>query len=577
MTDAFTTEVIRSGLVAITSEMKTNLMRTAYNMIIYEAEDFTVGLYDDEGNTLSIGLGLPTFIRGLSDTIKEKLAHWGRDEIEPGDMLLTNVSEVHGSHLNHFVFTMPVFNDAELMGFSSSMAHWIDVGGTPNYGGAVTRDIWSEGLQVPFVKIFRRGVQNQEITAIIRANCRNQELAMGDFRAQVAAVRTGERRLSALLARYGNEAFREAVRMIFAQSEAHARSVVRSIPDGEYEAESFMDDDGVALGQHIPVKVRVVVSGDQMTIDLSGVGPQVQGYFNSGPTAGRSAAQVAFKAITTPLLLPINDGAIRPLNIVLPPGTIVSATREAAKRWWMTVPMTVIDTIFEALAPACPELVPAAHHGDLNLAGGGFGAVWNADGQSATVCINDGDTHNHPVEAMEAKSSDIFIQRALRPDSGGPGRWRGGLGVIEQVEVTKSEMFSSKLERTLCPPWGLFGGGSAAANRMSIVRQDGTVERFPTGKIPPTRLQPGDGTLTEMGGGGGFGSPFDRPVESVLADVRAGIVSVACASSEYGVVVRQNGRLFTVDEAATLSCRSGRRQACPERSRRDAGSPDSPV
>src|SRR5579884_2842101 len=164
MTDAFTTEVIRNCLVSITGEMKVNLMRTAYNMIIYEAEDFTVGLYDADGNTISIGLGLPTFIRGLSDTIKAKIAYWGKDAIEPGDMLLTNASEVHGSHLNHMIFTQPVFNDGRLMGFSSSMAHWIDVGGTPNYGGAVTRDIYSEGLQVPFVKIFRRGVQNQEIT-----------------------------------------------------------------------------------------------------------------------------------------------------------------------------------------------------------------------------------------------------------------------------------------------------------------------------------------------------------------------------------------------------------------------------
>ena len=549
--DPFTTEVISSCLVAITGEMKANLMRTAYNMIIYEAEDFTVGLYDAQGNTISIGLGLPMFIRGLSDTIKAKLAHWGRDNIEPGDMLLTNASEVHGSHLNHLIFTMPVFNAGELMGFASSMAHWIDVGGAPN-SGAVTRDIYSEGLQIPFVKIFRRGVQNQEITDLIRCNCRMPDLAMGDFRAQVAAVRTGEQRLSALLRRYGNDAFADAVRMIFDASERHARSVLRSIPDGRYEAESFMDDDGVARGEHIPIKVCVEIIGDNMTIDLSGVGPQVAGYFNSGSTAGRSAAQVAFKCITTPLLLPINDGAIRPLKIVLPPGTVVSATREAAKRWWMTVPMTVIDTIFKALAPACPRLVPAAHHGDLNLAGGGFGAVFDANGQSATVCINDGDTHNHPIEATEAKSASIFVRRALRPDSGGPGLFRGGLGVIEEVEVSRAGWFASKLERTQCAPWGLFGGGEALPNRMSIVRQGGNIERFPTGKIELTYLEPGDATLTEMGGGGGYGNPFERPPERVLADVRSGYVSLAAAARDYGVVIRQQGRHLELDTGATL-------------------------
>ena len=254
--DAFTTEVIRSAVVAITTEMKTNLMRTAYNQIIYEAEDFTVGLFDAEGNTISIGLGLPMFIRGLSDTIKAKLAHWGKEQIEPGDILLTNDSYVMGSHLNHLIFTLPVFNAGELMGFSSSMAHWPDIGGVL---GGVTRDIYSEGLQLPFVKIYKRGVQDQELTAIIRANVRLPERAMGDFRAQIAAIRTGERRLAHVLQRYGNEAFRESIQRIYDQSERLARLAVRDIPDGVYAASAFMDDDAVAIGKHIPIGVKVTV------------------------------------------------------------------------------------------------------------------------------------------------------------------------------------------------------------------------------------------------------------------------------------------------------------------------------
>src|SRR6266571_8355394 len=208
--DAFTAEVIRSAVVAITTEMKTNLMRTAYSTIIYEAEDFTVGLFDADGNTISIGLGLPMFIRGLSDAIKAKIAHWGRENIEPGDILLTNDSYTMGSHLNHLIFTLPIFNDGELVAFSSAMAHWQDVGGVL---GGVTRDVYSEGLQMPFVKIFKAGRQDPELTAIIRANCRVPERAMGDLRAQVASIRTGERRLSQLLTRYGNDAFRQSIAM----------------------------------------------------------------------------------------------------------------------------------------------------------------------------------------------------------------------------------------------------------------------------------------------------------------------------------------------------------------------------
>src|SRR5438067_956125 len=549
--DAFTAEVIRSAVVAITAEMKTNLMRTAYNQVIYEAEDFTVGLFDIEGNTISIGLGLPMFIRGLSDAIKAKLAHWGRAGIEPGDILLTNDSYVMGSHLNHMIFTIPVFNDGELVAFSSSMAHWPDVGGVL---GGVTRDIYSEGLQMPFVKIFKRGVQDPELTALIRANVRAPDRAMGDFRAQIASIRTGERRLSQLLHRYGNQAFNASVRETFDQSERAARAAVCEIPDGVYEAESFMDDDAVAVGKHIPVRVRVEVRGDEMTVDLSGVGTQVAGYFNSGPTAGRSAAQVAFKFLTTPLLLPINDGSFRPVNVVLPPGRVISATKPAAMRWWMTIPQTVVDTIFKALAPACPERVIAGSHDDLcasgtygyidprtgnlsigsgagvGLAGGGWGAKFDEDGMSATVCVNDGDTHNTPVEASEAKAPVVCMRRALRPDSGGPGKFRGGLGVVQEIEMLTPAMYQAQVERTACPPWGLLGGKDALPNGVAVRRATGAVEHFPTGKVNPLRLDEGDCYVTQTGGGGGFWSALERDPARVLADVRAGYVSVEAAA-----------------------------------------------
>jgi N-methylhydantoinase B len=575
--DAFTVEVIRSAVVSITEEMKTNLMRTAYNQVIYEAEDFTVGLFDVDGNTISIGLGLPMFIRGLADAIKAKLAHWGRDAIEPGDILLTNDGYVMGSHLNHMIFTIPVFNDGELVAFSSSMAHWPDVGGVL---GGVTRDIYSEGLQMPFVKIFKRGVQDPELTALIRANVRAPERAMGDFRAQIASIRTGERRLSQLLQRYGNAAFKASVEHIYDQSERAARAAVREIPDGVYEAESFMDDDAVAIGRRIPVRVRVEVRDDSMTVDLSGVGSQVAGYFNSGPTAGRSAAQVAFKFLTTPLLLPINDGSFRPVNIILPPGRVISATKPAAMRWWMTIPQTVVDTIFKALAPACPERVIAGSHDDLcaggtygyidprtgnlsigsgagvGLAGGGWGAKFDEDGMSATVCVNDGDTHNTPVEASEAKAPVVCVQRALRPDSGGPGQFRGGLGVVQQIELLTPAMYQSQIERTQCPPWGLLDGLAGSPNGVTVERADGRVETFPSGKVNPLRLNEGDSYVTHVGGGGGFFSPLQRDPQRVLADVRAGYVSKESAERDYGVVIHQDGRRFTLDSEATTLLRA---------------------
>lgn len=576
VTDAFTNEVIRTSLISITEEMKVNLMRAAYTAQIYEAEDFTVGLFDAEGSTLSIGLGLPMFIRGLSDSIKAKIAYWGKENIHPGDILLTNDPDIMGSHLNHMIFTTPVFHDGELMAFSSSMGHWQDVGGVL---GGITQDIYSEGIQMPLVKIYKAGVQDEELTAIIAMNCRSSNDALGDMRAQIAAIRTGERRLLDVLRKYGNEAFRESVRQMFDSSERVARAEVAAIPDGDYEAEAFMDDDGIVIGKHIPIAVKVIIDGDQMTIDLSGVSAQVAGYFNAGITAGRSAAEVAFKFLTTPNLYPINDGAFRPLKVVLPPGRVISASRPAPMRRWMTVPMTVVDTTFKALSTACPERVLAGHHADLNgsgafgfissngglrpgtkqgvnAAGGGWGAKYDEDGMSVTKCLNDGDTHNTPVEAGENRAPIIIVERSMRTDSGGPGKFRGGLGLYQQQETRVPALYHAMVERTQCAPWGLRGGKAGLPNRIGVVRKDGTVERFPSGKVEPLMLAAGDGWISELGGGGGFWSPLERDPAAVLRDVRLGYVSVGAARADYGVVISQDGRRFEFDAAATAELRA---------------------
>src|SRR6185436_19684530 len=281
--DAVLTEIVRNGVIPVTEEMKTNLMRTAYNMIIYEALDFTVGLYTAEGETVSIGLGLPSFIRGMAETVKAKLRHFGPggtgEGIHPGDILVTNDAYITGSHLHHFTFTLPIFHRGRLSGFACCMAHWPDVGGLL---GGVTTDIYSEGLQIPIVKYQKRGVVNRDLVDIIQMNVRIPERAMGDLRAQITAIRTGERRFLELLERYGRDEVLDAIRNIMAQSEAAARARTRTIPDGTYEAESYMDDDGVEIGKRVPIKVRVIKKRDTMSIDLTEVSPQVRGFFNSG-------------------------------------------------------------------------------------------------------------------------------------------------------------------------------------------------------------------------------------------------------------------------------------------------------
>jgi N-methylhydantoinase B len=568
--DPVTTEIVRNCLIAATEEMKTILMRTAYNMIIYEALDFTVGLFDVEGNTLSIGIGLPMFIRGMAETVKAKIRHYGLAEMKPGDILLTNDAYITGSHLNHMTFTVPIFHDGDVVGFSCCMAHWPDVGGTLH---GLTTDIYAEGLQMPIVKAYRGGEPNEDIFDIIRMNVRLPDRAMGDLRAQIAAVKAGEKRFLEMLVKYGRDQVLASFVAIMDQSEAIARARVREIPDGVYEAEAFMDDDGVSIGKRIPIRVRVEVAGDRMKIDLSEVAAQVAGFYNSGETAGLSCCQVAFKCLTSPLDLPINDGQFRAIDVVLPPGKVVSAVRPSAMRMWMLFPMTVIDTIFKALAPALPEKVIAGHHADLvitrtsgrrphdnslflfsGLIGGGWGAKYNSDGMCGTVAINDGDTHNSPAEQIEAKFPLLVERYALRQDSGGAGQFRGGLGVEQVIQARSQIRFHAQMDRTKCPPWGLYGGLAGFGNAVAIHRFGEQEHRFDNGKAFNLVLESGDAFIKRSGGGGGFGSPLDRNLDRVENDLRQGYISQESAKDHYGVVFE--AATPSIDRPATMARRA---------------------
>jgi len=569
--DPVIAEIVRNGVLAVTEEMKTNLMRTAYNMIIYEALDFTTGLFTPEGETVSIGIGLPTFIRGMAETVKAKIRHFGVENMHPGDIYVTNDSYTTGSHLNHFTFTLPIFHKGRLTGFACCMAHWLDVGGVL---GGMTTDIYSEGIQIPILKYQDRGKVNQDLLDIIRMNVRLPPRAMGDLRAQVTAVKTGERRFLELLDRYGQQAVMDSIAEIMDRAEAAARARTRTIPDGVYEAESWLDDDGLEIGKRIPVRVKVTVKGDEMTIDFTEVSKQVRGFYNSAITTGYGCAQVAYKCITSPTDYPINDGAFRSLKVIIPPGRIISATRPAPMRWWMTFPMTIIDTIFKALQPAIPDRVIAGHHADLvapsfhgfnpktseffigtfGPLGGGWGAKKTEDGMSATVCLNDGDTHNGPNEQAEAKFPLLVERFELIPDSGGAGRHRGGLGIARTTRALTNLTVNTQSERSACPPWGLDGGQDATGNKVAFRVDDKWKDDFQNAKVLVAQLKPGDAFRISSGGGGGYGQAFERSAEDVAEDVRQGYVSVQAARERYGVVV--DPVTFAVDQAATQKLRS---------------------
>jgi N-methylhydantoinase B len=319
-----------------------------------------------------------------------------------------------------------------------------------------------------------------------------------------------------------------------------------------------MDDDGVETGKRVPIRVKVIKQGDEMTIDLSEIGAQVRGFYNSGPSTGRGCAQVAYKCLTSPTDYPVNEGSLRPLKVILGSGTVVTAVRPAAMRVWMTVPMTVVDTIFKAMEKAIPTRTIAGHFADLLSSqlsgisprdgrlfiggaggpmGGGWGAKHNEDGMCATVCLNDGDTHNAPCEQTEVKFPVLIERHALRQDSGGAGHFRGGLGVEKVVQARSPMTLNTHMERVHCRPWGLAGGLEGAGNSVTL-RIDGKELELPNGKVSSRRLKPGDAFTLRSGGGGGFGPPAERDRERLAFDVRQGYVSREAARDLYGLEIQ---------------------------------------
>ncbi len=574
--DPITVEIVRTGVVAAVGEMKTALMRAAASPVIYDANDFAAGLFTPDGETVSLAAGQPMLIRGAAEAVTATIGHVGAGGIKPGDIYITNDAAVTGSHLNHVVLTLPVFLKDALVGFSCCMARWPDIGGV---AGGMTADVFAEGLQIPILRYQDRGRVNQDLVDIIRLNVRQPDRALADLQAQVTAVATGERRFLERIARHGRDEVAGAIAAVMDRSEALARARTRSIPDGVYEAESFMDDDGVA-GRPVPIRVRVEVKGDEMTIDLTDVSRQVRGFYNAGAAIGRACAEVAFKSLIAPAD-DINGGAFRNLKVILPPGRVVSAARPAPVRSWMTFPMTVVDTIFKALAPAMPGHVVAGHHADRLIAefhgfnakraevfsgsfgplGGGWGAKRSEDGTSGAAALNDGCARSAPSEAIEARYPLVIERHALVPDSGGAGRHRGGLGVERVVRARTDVTLTTQVDRVLCRPWGLAGGRDGRANSVALRVNTQWKTNLPNAKMLTAQIKAGDAFRLRSGGGGGYGPPLERPVRDVLNDVWQGYVTVHEAAVFYGVVI--DPATFKVNEPATILIRSTTMPALP--------------
>ena len=541
--DPITVEIIRCALKAAANEMSAVLKKTAYNMMIYEVQDYCVAILDHEGRTLSQNEGaLPIFLADLGVAVQDGISVYGKQNISPGDVFLVNHPEICGQHLNNMAVYTPFFWDNELLGFLAVRAHWIDVGGgSTGFGSSNTRDVDEEGLQVRSVKIYNAGKPNIEVLRLIEDNIRFPESSLGDLRAQIACCRTGEERLEQICRKYGGARFIEAVETIWNQTDKLVRQSVRAIPDGVYEAASFLDNDGRDFSKTVPIKIKVIVADDELTIDYSEMADQVPGFINCGASGGMAAARVAFKALTSPQG-EVNEGSFRALKVILPPGKLLSARRPAPIGGWSLSLPTVLDTIFRALAPALPERVPAAHKGDMggyaifgmnpktgrrfvcqNIIGGGWGGRPFEDGASSAVSMCQGDVKNTPIELQELYYPLLYECHQFRPNSGGAGKYRGGLGVEVRVKSLHGMLVSRNTDRVQCPPWGLLGGEQGWVNETRIQR-NGKEEILP-GKFSQMPVRPGEVLTFFTAGGGGYGGPAERDLKLVKRDIELGYVT----------------------------------------------------
>lgn len=554
--DAVDLELIRTGLQAISDLVKDDLTRTAFSPIVYEYKDFAVGVVDPDGRLISMGMeGIPMLFLGVvADTIRDGIETYGRDDIHEGDVFISNSVATMGQHLNNVLMYTPVFDrTGDLSAFIAVAFHWLDIGGiAPGSGSSTDTELTQEGLQLRSIRLYRHGEPVAEIFRIIELNTRLPKALLGDIAAQYAGCLRGKSLFEGLLARYGRTKLDAAIAALWDKGEAAARAAIVDAPDGDYRWETFLDNDGVGV-ENIRVAVRVVIDGDRFIVDFSDLGAQGRGPFNSGRNGGAPAATYLAFLMLFGGDQWVTEGLLRPVEIILPEGTFLSASDTAARAFFQTPLPTVLESILAAVAPVMPERVMAgtqAAFGAYWFAGrdprtgeefqvmdsalGGWGATSSTDGMSPFRTVLHVDSQDIPMETSELTAPILFESYRWRQDSEGAGRFRGGPGLEKTVRVLSECTFSSGFERSEHPSWGLFGGGGGKAGGVVIERIDGTSELVQ--KVPGIVLGAGDRVRIQSGGGGGFGPSRERLPDLVLSDLSSGLISDQRALDVYGVV-----------------------------------------
>jgi N-methylhydantoinase B len=579
--DPITLEVIREAFVSTVREMRVTLVRTAYSSILYEGEDFSCVLMDGDAQIVAMSKGQdhPLHIVPIGWSMKAVRERFG-DDIHPGDVFLHNDPYTGGTHLNDVAMLMPLFTDGRLFVFPVVRAHWGDVGGmSPGSLSGGATEIFQEGVRIPPIRIIERGRPNDAALDLIFANMRGPRERRGDYQAMIGTCRKAAERVEALAARYGAATVRAAVAELMDRAEARMRRAIRALPDGEYRYEAHLESGRDRL-EPLTVRARVLIAGDTITVDLAGTSPQTAAPTNVGPAMAPTGAFTIVKSFLDPGS-DVNSGAFRPLTVLTPPGTIVNADPPAPCGGMVEVKYCVESAVMGALAPALGGRVA----GDLKGGGnhcyvggphprtgetfifyeypaGGTGGFEGGDGSNTVRAWTESDmTTLQPIEAIEQLYPVRVERTALREDSGGGGRWRGGLGLTRAVRILAPDTRLSVLaEKAVLPPFGVCGGGAGATNRFWIRRGVRPVQPSPLpGKVSAFPIERDDVLMMESSGGGGFGDPLERDPALVVADVAEGYVTAAAAEAVYGVVLGADGP----DPEATRALRESLRRRRP--------------
>jgi N-methylhydantoinase B len=565
--DPITLEVVRGRFDVIAEEMQFAMIRSAYSNIVKEAADTSTAIFDLKGQLVAQASGIPILLGVLVPAVQRIIKAFPAEIMRERDVYIMNDPYEGGTHLPDIVAVSPIFFEGYPLALSCVITHHVDIGGkTPGSLPVDATDIFQEGLRIPPVILAKAGEMDPTLVALLGANSRFPTEFLGDIRAQVAACHLGCQRVQTLARNYGATMLLECVEELLDRSERLTRQQLSAIPLGSYGFVDYLDNDGVDLTRRVRIEVRIDVSKNGLCFDFAGTSDQVAGPFNATPSTVLAAAFYVVRAITDPHI-PNNTGCFRPISLKLPPGSLVNPHVPAAVNARSMTFCIIIDALFGALAQAIPNRIPAASYEYPVVTFGG----WDSDKKSAFVFCElgcgglggrpwadgidvfrskAGNTLNSPVEAIEMDFPLRVLRYGLRPDSGGPGEFRGGLGYSKVIEVLRgAATVSHRGDRHFTPPYGLQGGSSGACSESFIERANGDRETIPAKLV--FVLRQGDRIHLHSAGGGGFGAPFARKPESVRDDVLEGKVSIANASRDYGVVVAQDTHAIDVIATAT--------------------------